>query len=369
MSKSIKILVADDEPIGRQLLEAILMPEGYTLLFSEDGQQAIDAAIRELPDIILLDVMMPKLDGFEVCRKLRQDESTAHIPVYLITALDDRDSRIRGIDAGADDYISKPFDRVEILGKIKNRTNPMRIRKTLTGDAQAPPRADEGTSSTSLLLTALIDRLIQPDPPSENVWLVRPAEKTGSKHALFEFESTDSHIYLILSNKLTGTEAALANCIFAETSKDLLGKGSVTPASLLKKTLPIVNNLAKTRKAESLLSADFATVILQKRREENEVSVSGLNQIIFVCQQDDPHNPGHEPACQSFYLQGNQDLKFSLPASMIIFSPDISQPSSAQQELLKFINDLKEKPPEEFKNQNLKKFNQNNDFFVVKLTL
>src|SRR5512147_618315 len=113
------ILIVDDEPIGRQLLEAILFSEGYKLLFAEDGEMALEKVIENKPTVVLCDVMMPKMDGFEVCRRIRKDESIAHIPIFLITALDDRDSRIKGIDAGADDYISKPLDRIEILAKVR----------------------------------------------------------------------------------------------------------------------------------------------------------------------------------------------------------------------------------------------------------
>jgi DNA-binding response OmpR family regulator len=115
-----RILIVDDEPFGQQLLEAVLMEEDYHLLFAENGQKAISYIHEFLPDLVLLDVMMPEMDGFEVCQKIRSDDHLKSIPIILITALDDRDSRKKGIEAGANDYISKPFDRNEVLVKVKN---------------------------------------------------------------------------------------------------------------------------------------------------------------------------------------------------------------------------------------------------------
>ncbi|NBC82096.1 MAG: response regulator [Bacteroidetes bacterium] len=158
-----KILIVDDEPIGRQLLEAILHQEDYQLIFAEDGQQAYDKSLEIIPDLILLDVMMPEMDGYEVCKRLREEQSTSHVPIILITALDDRDSRIRGLEAGADDYISKPLDRVEILAKVKNITQLSRQRG-------AAPNTDKSADNTlkpdavekSFAYNRLLDKVIKP---------------------------------------------------------------------------------------------------------------------------------------------------------------------------------------------------------------
>ena len=115
-----KILIVDDESVGRQLLEAVFLTEDYELEFAPNGKTALQSLTFNLPDLILLDVMMPEMDGFEVCMKIRSDEKTRSVPIILITALDDRDSRKKGLESGANDYISKPFDRNEIVTKVKN---------------------------------------------------------------------------------------------------------------------------------------------------------------------------------------------------------------------------------------------------------
>jgi CheY-like chemotaxis protein len=143
MSHKSTILIVDDEPIGRQLIDAILYKEGYNLEFAENGREAFEKAKALNPDLILMDVMMPEIDGFEVCQMLRADENMVNVPIILVTALDDIDSRIRGLEAGADDYISKPFDRLELLARIKIITRLNRYRKSegqameTTGQPQA----------------------------------------------------------------------------------------------------------------------------------------------------------------------------------------------------------------------------------------
>src|SRR5215475_3413973 len=103
------ILIVDDEPLGRETLTALLQPQGYQLRFAANGPEALAQAAACPPDLILLDVMMPGMDGFEVCRRLRADPLLREAPVIMLTALDDRVSRLQGIEAGADDFVSKPF--------------------------------------------------------------------------------------------------------------------------------------------------------------------------------------------------------------------------------------------------------------------
>jgi cyclic di-GMP phosphodiesterase len=129
-SKS-KILIVDDEPSGREILESILEPEGYHLTLAENGFQAIERAIAIQPDVILLDVMMPGMDGFEVCRRIRSEEKLAEVPILFLTALDDRQSILNGLEAGADDFISKPFDRYELRARLLGITRLNRYHKLL----------------------------------------------------------------------------------------------------------------------------------------------------------------------------------------------------------------------------------------------
>jgi two-component system cell cycle response regulator len=117
-----RILVVDDIEANVRLLEAKLTAEYYDVMTAYDGPTALALAAAECPDIILLDVMMPGMDGFEVCRRLKDDPITRHIPVVLVTALDGRQDRINGLEAGADEFLNKPIDDVMLFSRVRSLT-------------------------------------------------------------------------------------------------------------------------------------------------------------------------------------------------------------------------------------------------------
>ncbi|WP_315889684.1 response regulator [Allocoleopsis franciscana] len=126
-----KILVVDDHPSSRMTAVALLSVEGYEVLEAESGPIALKRVVECSPDLILLDVMMPGMDGYEVCRRLKEDEQTRLIPVVFITALNDKRSRIMGIEAGGDDFLSKPFDRLELAARVKSLVRQKRLNEDL----------------------------------------------------------------------------------------------------------------------------------------------------------------------------------------------------------------------------------------------
>jgi len=114
------LLIIDDNQTARSTLSALLTRSGYHIFTASSGSEGL-AIVDELhPDVILLDVMMPEMDGFEVCRRLRQNPTQSEVPIIMITALDDRESRLEGLAAGADDFLSKPFDSLELEIRLKN---------------------------------------------------------------------------------------------------------------------------------------------------------------------------------------------------------------------------------------------------------
>lgn len=117
---SARILVVDDIETNRRLLEARLTAEYFEVLMAEDGETCLSMARDQQPDIILLDVMMPGMDGFETCRQLKSDSATRHIPVVMVTALDQRSDRIRGLEAGADEFLTKPVDDVALFARVRS---------------------------------------------------------------------------------------------------------------------------------------------------------------------------------------------------------------------------------------------------------
>ena len=120
MNEKPVILVVDDQLQNIELLEAYLAPQGYEIIKAANGEEALEKISGNQIDLILLDVMMPGMDGFEVTRRIRQDDAHRQLPIILVTALRETEDRIKGIEAGCDDFISKPVDKMELLARVRS---------------------------------------------------------------------------------------------------------------------------------------------------------------------------------------------------------------------------------------------------------
>jgi len=160
---SARVLVVDDVPANAKLLEARLMAEYFDVVTASSGAEALAICERAQCDIVLLDVMMPEMDGFEVCRRLKSGAKTHHIPVVMVTALDQPSDRVRGLEAGADDFLTKPVSdialvaRVRSLTRLKLVTDELRMRAATPKEIgiQDPPRvslADSGRNGRILII-------------------------------------------------------------------------------------------------------------------------------------------------------------------------------------------------------------------------
>ena len=121
MENKPRILVVDDEDRNLRLMEAMLIPLGYEVVLARDGLEALDTVRKIPPDVILLDIMMPRMDGFEVARRLKEDEGTEIIPVVMVTALKDVADRVKALEVGADDFLSKPIDKSELIATVNSQ--------------------------------------------------------------------------------------------------------------------------------------------------------------------------------------------------------------------------------------------------------
>jgi len=217
-----KLLIVDDNPAGREALEELLLGADYEMAFAANGPDALTHAAEFVPDLILLDVMMPDMDGFEVCRRLRADPRLAEVPVVMLTALDDPESRLQGLEAGADDFITKPFDRAELRARVRTITRLNRYRALWTERAKLEASYRE--------LQRLSDRLVE----------VQEAERRAIANDLHdEIGQGLTAIKLLLEGETQlpaeGFRANLAEAILARLSRrelpDLLSPGPRNPAS------------------------------------------------------------------------------------------------------------------------------------------
>jgi len=167
-----KILVVDDEDRNRRLMEALLVPLGYDVVLAVDGEEALRKVKETPPDVILLDVMMPGISGFDVAKKLKENEETRIIPIVMVTALQDVETRIRALEAGADDFLSKPVDKTELqarvnsLVQVKAYNDHMRdYQKEL--EAEVAKRTEELRKAFETIKTASLDTIYRLSRASE----------------------------------------------------------------------------------------------------------------------------------------------------------------------------------------------------------
>ncbi|MFL5802382.1 MAG: sensor histidine kinase [Roseiflexaceae bacterium] len=143
MNEHNTILIVDDAPAGRKILERLLRREGYQIAVADNGVEALRRAAELMPDLILLDVQMPGMDGFEVCRRLRAAVLLSEVPIIFVTGLGDREMRLLGIEAGADDFVTKPLDQVELQARVRAILRLNRYRRLLVERVQRQ-QAEEG---------------------------------------------------------------------------------------------------------------------------------------------------------------------------------------------------------------------------------
>src|SRR4051795_1824283 len=152
---SARVLVVDDVLPNVKLLAAKLTREYFDVITAFNGPEALERIKKEAPDIVLLDVMMPGMDGFEVCARIRSDPATMHIPIVMITALSDAADRVRGLEAGADDFLTKPVNDVSLLARVRSLVrlkmmmDEWRLRETTSDQLGLPSnlsiRAEQAT--------------------------------------------------------------------------------------------------------------------------------------------------------------------------------------------------------------------------------
>ncbi len=233
------VLVVDDQPENLQLLVDSLRPLGYQVWPAADGPTALAIARERLPDVILLDVMMPTMDGFEVCRQLKADSETRLLPVVFITGLDSREARLTGLDVGATDFLSKPFDLTELEVRVRNLVSFRNLTRDLDSAeemmfsiARAVEARDEGTGDHCDRLSLLAARL------GERLGLDAEAVKTlrraGYLHDIGKIGIPDA--VLLKPGKLTDEEWVVMR------SHVEIGVGICAPLRTFRSVLPIIRH-------------------------------------------------------------------------------------------------------------------------------
>lgn len=218
--RKVQILIVDDEPKNRMLLEAMLKPEGYQTITANDGLEAIAVLAQHEIDLILLDFMMPGINGCEVAIRLKSDPRTKNIPIIMITALDDRSARLAGLNAGAEEFLSKPVDRAELWVRIRNLLRLKEYSDFLQTHNQTLEQKVEERTAT--LLNSYIETIF-----------------TMTRAAEYKDEDTGTHVRRIsdycryLAEEL-GLDSTFADCIYYASPMHDIGKIAIPDHILLK---------------------------------------------------------------------------------------------------------------------------------------
>ena len=210
-----RILVVDDNPANRKLLEVRLNAEYFDVLTATNGPDAIAMCEKAMCDIVLLDVMMPEMDGFEVCRRLKSHISTAHLPIVMVTALDQPADRVRGLEAGADDFLTKPIDEMQLIARVRSLARLKVVIDELRNRANttvalgmiapfATPSAEDGRRGRLLIVDdrkSSSERIMQALSPHHAVTI-----EANAQEAMFK-AAEDNVDVIIVSLGLLGYDA------------------------------------------------------------------------------------------------------------------------------------------------------------------
>jgi putative two-component system response regulator len=261
-----KILVVDDEDRNLRLMEAFLIPLGYEVSFAHDGEEAIEVVKSQRPDLLLLDIMMPKMDGYEVARRLKADDRTNIIPIVMVTALTEVESRVRALEAGADDFLSKPIDKTEVRARVASLLkvkayNDHMINYQKTLEEEVANRLAELRQAFEKIKVASLDTIYR---------LSRAAE--------YKDEDTGAHILrisnysAIIARTMGLDEQTVESILYAAPMHDI-GKIGIPDKILLKP--------AKLDPDESMIMEQH-TVIGGKILEAADADVIRLGEIIAL---------------------------------------------------------------------------------------
>jgi len=216
----IQILVVDDEPRNTKLLEAILSREGYRVECAGNGQDALRAVVELRPDLVLLDVMMPDTDGFQVAAQIKSNSDTRNIPIIMVTSLDDRASKLRALDSGAEEFLTKPVDRAELIVRTRNL---LRLKELADLHADYARVLEERVVERSLRLT--------------NSY--RDTIAALNRAASYRDEETGAHVqrishYCVELAQALGMNSAFCECIYYASPMHDIGKIAIPDRVLLK---------------------------------------------------------------------------------------------------------------------------------------
>lgn len=246
------VFIVDDNMVNRKLLVGILKKEGYSLLEAEDGEQAIEMAFQEMPDLILLDIMMPKKDGYDVCAQLKADRKTANIPIIFLSAKSQTEDKIKGLDLGGADYVTKPFDRGEVLARVRVQLKIAKLTRDLISAneelVEKQEKLDEDLMAAAGIQQSLLPKRIPQTEALEMAWRFMPCNRIGGD--IFNVVRLDEDNWGIYMLDVSGH--GVPSALVAVSASQLLHAQHDRLLKISKKTSPHYEIVPPSRVLESL---------------------------------------------------------------------------------------------------------------------
>lgn len=306
-----KILLVDDTPANLTLLTEILQREGYQILAAKDGQGAIKIASHMLPDLILLDIMMPGIDGYETCRQLKNKDETKDIPVIFISAKTDVDDLVRGFSVGGVDYINKPFREAEVCARIASQIKIQALNQKLTASEsdmrQLVIEHQNQSNRLQNIVELVVDGILETNG-SGIIQLVNPAVEQLFGYSVEELQSIN-FTQLLAEPYATQYELLLADNTFSEQKHvEIMGKNNDGHE------FPIEFSLLKVPAREETFLVVIHDITLQKDKEEK------LRNLSYVDPLTDLANRRHFVEC--FTKEWLQAQRMNKPVAFIMIDID-----------------------------------------------
>ncbi|WP_462282096.1 response regulator [Salinivirga cyanobacteriivorans] len=284
-----KILIVDDNPSNIQLLGTILNANQYTAEFATSGADALEWLNNESFDLVLLDIMMPGMDGYEVCRRIKADKETAHIPVIFITAKQDTDSIVKGFDVGAVDYISKPFEERELLARLAFHLELLTARRKLEVLNSELQEKNDTMMQSLRYAEKLQEAMLPADKELKTNFNAHFVLFKPLHHLSGDFywaKNIGNKTLLVLGDSMGhGIPGALLSVLGMSSLNDITDHSSdISPASILTKLRDRENNLFSSNAGIMHDSIDMAVCLFDP--ENNTLTFSGANLPVAIVSSD-----------------------------------------------------------------------------------
>ncbi len=269
------ILVVDDEPVNLKILQVFLSQAGFVVLTAQDGSQSVEAARKCLPDLILLDIMMPGEDGFSICARLKEDACTAQIPVIFLSALDDKESKVHGFQIGGVDYITKPFYREEVLIRVKTHLKLRQAYERII--AEQARRLNQVKESQHQLL-------VQPeDQPEAGYWVhYAPYYEAGGD--FYDVFPVNPNIYAYFTGDISGHDL---NASFVTAAIKALVREYFSPLYFPQESLKHINRVLRQSFFDNGRHMTAACLLLDRDKNKGTIVSAAHPPVVRLCRDGD----------------------------------------------------------------------------------